>query len=586
MMLRRMPGRCCGGCLYWLLVIGLGLALALVVYWREAQAAPQPNDPPAPGAPPRRLLALLNDVSQSTFECDGGPGSDPDLLRLDALRLLVSYLGADSPHTGYRAAYFEFGGETRLVSPLADLGDPAARAGLVEQVSRPPEPLSWTNPLLALNRAYDLLMSYPDAAGPVAAPRAVVLLTDGEPQWANKSTEAEAIYRSGLQELMRRYAAADISLFLILLQNPDSPCSQRVAGYWQPLWQELAQSTPRGSLHLVSSPADLLPAYHAVVRDLVGATSSQTLAALVPLAAPDAAPLRVPVVVDQPLARLILTVLKEPQTTVQLLDPAGRERGDEPGIRRVDSGRELVLQVDTPALGVWAVQVAGPGAVSVFQDQAPQPTATPLPTSTASPTATATWTATPRATSTATPSPSATATALPSATHAPSATATPAPAAVPSPPSPHAGARLRTVALWAAGALLGLVALGAGLLRVSPAGRAPAHARTIPGELRLEAGPDLTHDALLPYDLARTRRRGLTIGRGAAKTLWRLPAWGGWFTLQAAREGARLQPQTGDLQINGQPVTQDQGAVLLRDQDEIVCGPYRIRYSCDRALIF
>ncbi|RIK39070.1 MAG: hypothetical protein DCC57_20430, partial [Chloroflexi bacterium] len=273
-------------------------------------------------------------------------------------------------------------------------------------------------------------------------------------------------------------------------------------------------------------------------------------------------------------------------TTVQLLDPAGRERGDEPGIRRVDSGRELVLQVDTPALGVWAVQVAGPGAVSVFQDQAPQPTATPLPTSTASPTATATWTATPRATSTATPSPSATATALPSATHAPSATATPAPAAVPSPPSPHAGARLRTVALWAAGALLGLVALGAGLLRVSPAGRAPAHARTIPGELRLEAGPDLTHDALLPYDLARTRRRGLTIGRGAAKTLWRLPAWGGWFTLQAAREGARLQPQTGDLQINGQPVTQDQGAVLLRDQDEIVCGPYRIRYSCDRALIF
>ena len=98
------------------------------------------------------------------------------------------------------------------------------------------------------------------------------------------------------------------------------------------------------------------------------------------------------------------------------------------------------------------------------------------------------------------------------------------------------------------------------------------------GELVMLAGPDGTEQLALPLELGRYRR--LRMGLGASDPDWTLPRWGGAFSLRAlASDWIELVPGQGDLQINGISV---QTPTRLRDQDEITCGDYRLRYANDR----
>jgi len=142
----------------------------------------------------------------------GGLGSDPDLLRIEAARLFLTYLGVDSGGAVYRLGVIFFGGEAQLVAPPTSLSDDSRRAELARLIADPPRP-SWTNPQAALDLAEATFTG-------LAGRRAVVLLTDGKPELSSNPTPqetAEAISR--LQATAARLAAAEIPLFIILLQN-------------------------------------------------------------------------------------------------------------------------------------------------------------------------------------------------------------------------------------------------------------------------------------------------------------------------------------------------------------------------------
>ncbi|RIK56865.1 MAG: hypothetical protein DCC57_02645, partial [Chloroflexi bacterium] len=127
--------------------------------------------------PPIYDIVLVIDQSGSMWDC-GGQGTDPDQLRVDAAHLFINYLGADAGSSRYRLALLHFGGTTRLMAPLTELRDTAAREQLIIAASNP-EPIGWTNPLAALQTARDLLH---DGALP-GSRRVVLLMTDGEPAW-------------------------------------------------------------------------------------------------------------------------------------------------------------------------------------------------------------------------------------------------------------------------------------------------------------------------------------------------------------------------------------------------------------------
>ncbi|MCX7668520.1 MAG: hypothetical protein N2439_00415 [Anaerolineae bacterium] len=76
--------------------------------------------------PPPREIVLVIDHSPSMWDCDG-VGTDPQLLRVDAARLFIQYLGADSVAM-HRLAVLHFGGEVVPVAPLTDLSTSCGRA--------------------------------------------------------------------------------------------------------------------------------------------------------------------------------------------------------------------------------------------------------------------------------------------------------------------------------------------------------------------------------------------------------------------------------------------------------------------------
>lgn len=140
--LRSLRQRSCGCCA--LIIVLFLLLIATIIFFagRAVQAA-------VPDRPSRAAyeVVLLTDQSNSMWDCDG-IGTDPDFLRVDAARLFVNYLGADSS-ADYRLALLHFGGEVAQVAPLTNLADAAARHAIVEAASHP-QPMRWTDPLLAL----------------------------------------------------------------------------------------------------------------------------------------------------------------------------------------------------------------------------------------------------------------------------------------------------------------------------------------------------------------------------------------------------------------------------------------------------
>lgn len=536
--LRKVERRSCGCCLFvalGFLLLVVGLAFLIVKVVSAESRTPVAYD-----------VVLVSDQSPSMWDCDG-IGTDPELLRADAARLFITTLGADSS-ARYRLALLHFGGQVTPVAPLTDLADETARQALLEAAGQP-QPIRWTDHLLALQAAAQMLAE----TGESGSRRLIVLLTDGEPA-PNPATAAgrynDAQYAQALQAKAEELAQDDIALAVVLLSDTRTSCGRRVATEWADRWARVAEATPGGALYMAGQADDLLPIYHAIVRQLLGALEGDTAAATAVLAP------GMPFVVDAPvqehLASLILTIWKhDPATTVAVRDPAGR--AVEPGRTDVTvtsqgaEGREEVWRITRPQTGLWQVTLTGRGRVSVWQYRLPLPTPTPTPTQapTETPTLTRTATETPKPTETPTPA------RAPTETPTPTRTPTRRPA-------------------WPLVAGGGMA--GAGALGLLASRRRGPH---LTGQLLPIAAP-AGGPTLVPRDLALERRRQAVLGRGG-EAGWQLPGWPGALCLRATgRRTTAIIPLNGEATLNGQPLRRE---APLTDGAIIGCGEYRIRYE-------
>jgi hypothetical protein len=552
--LKRVERRSCGCCLFLALAFLLLVAGLTFLIVKAARAE---------SLPPAYDVILVSDQSTSMWDCDG-IGTDPELLRVDATRLFINTLGADSS-ARYRLALLHFGGEVEQAAPLTDLADAAARAALLAAASQP-QPMRWTDHLLALRAAAQLLVE----TGEPGSRRLIVLLTDGEPApnpTIHGRPYAATEYLRELQGLAGELAQADTALAVVLLSDTRTSCGRRVATEWAGPWTALAETTPGGELYAASQAADLLPIYHAIVRQMLGVAASAAPATTTVLT--PAMPFVLDVPVTEPLASLILTIWRrDPMTTVEVRAPAGDAvmpgQADVTVMGRAPAGREEVWRINRPAQGAWQVILTGQGWVSVWQDRLPLPTPTPSPTPTSSvtPTASATrsWTAT------ALPLPTHTQTVTPAVTSAVAATGMPPPVK-PTGAQDTAPRGLAWPLIAGGGATLGLAAVGLAASR--------RHGPCLSGQLIPLAAPAAA-PLLAPLDLGSERRRRVIVGRGG-QGVWALPGWAGAVRLTAvSRRTVSISPLAGEATVDGLPLRQPTD---LADGAVIGCGEYRIRYE-------
>lgn len=359
------------GCLL-LLLLGLLLLCGLLA-WAIYPAAAQSAEPLS--------IYLLIDNSNSMFEKEG-IGSDPDLLRLDAARLFISYLGVDT-QTVHRCGVIFFGSQAQVVVPLTPLTDEVRRAAIFSLIAEPPR-MAWTDHVAALSLASSQLQLENPSGRSV-----IILLTDGKPEWGNHSTAEEAAeYRKQLTVISEQLAEANIPLFIILLANEATDADPDIAQVWQPVWQEMTTATASGHFYSARQAEQLVGIYHDMVVSLTGGqTAGSVVQAVVN---PDGVE-RV-VTVEPNLQRLTLVVSKSnPTIAVTIVTPTGEaltavsphvSYAGQPGVTR-----EEIWAIDHPMSGQWKVQMTGEGQVMVWKDYETIPV-TSSPTS--SPTATGT----------------------------------------------------------------------------------------------------------------------------------------------------------------------------------------------------
>jgi hypothetical protein len=504
----------------------------------------------------------------------GGIGSDPDLLRIEAARLFINYLGVDSSGPAHRLGVIFFGDQAHLQVPLTSLSGGARRADMVQLLAAPPR-MGWTHPEAALALAAETLL----AGERPCTGCALVLLTDGKPERSTAPTareQANTIAR--LRERAGLFAAADVSLFIVLLQNNATDADPEIEETFVPLWQDMAQATPHGRFYRARQAEELLDVYHDVVVTLTGReTAGIVLQTRVETAT------REQVTVEPGLAQVTFVIRKSaPSLRVTVKPPSGPPlTPNDPGVRyggHPDQGLEEIWAVDDPPPGDWQVQVDGQGVVTVWKDFYP---AVAMPHPTRRPTASPAPSATSRPTHTPSPSPTPTASATPRPTRTPALTSVFTASATPIPP---AASRSGGLPRWWVG--LPLVALGGGggwlwfhWRRMAP---------LLEGTLRrLTAPSGQTMPARL--DLSALGRREISLGPGPNAGLCLAHVAGD--PTPAARLVARRRPDgqpgvvlalraEGDLagkaQVNGLPLA---GEWLLRDGDVIALGAWRLRYE-------
>lgn len=565
------------GCIALLILVLIALVVALTLLLYDALQAAEHSDAVS-GAD----VVLLIDSSLSMWECSG-VGSDPHMLRVDAASLFIHYLGADSSNPAYRIGLVHFGGVAVEMAPLTAVHTEAARSQLVNAISEP-KPIRWTDPLAALHMAQEMF----DRIETPAPQRMILMLTDGEPAWPSDQPQTEASYTEQLRQVVADLAVAQIDLFVVQLNDEKSTCNQSAIGRWMSRWHELAAMTPRGAVYHATSAANLLPIYHSIVADLTGVVETAALTEETFL--PEVGALEVAAPVEMELASMTLVIMKEDAATLTRIVSPG-ETLLTLGSRRVTmtggDGLHEIWRIERPAIGEWKVVLQGRGRVTVWQDRIPAPSPTPTPsptetpaamhtetpTETPTPSPTETSTPTPGETPTSSPTPSATVTETVAATSSPiftpmataSATATHAPPA----PLPTTPGEDRW-AFWLWSVVIAFVAVLGGVVG---AGR---HRRgVLSGQLVAMEGPA---GASLPalQDLSTEGRRVLRLGRRGDQG-WRLEGWTGDATLHAdASGGVVVTPIDGEIELNGRPLKR---AARLRDRDELLCGPYRIRYE-------
>lgn len=530
------------GCLGFLaLLLALFLLLAFGLIRRAGALEPVPF---------REELAvqLVIDNSNSMFE-KGGVGSDPELLRMAAARLFIEYLGVDDSRFHPTCGLIFFGSDAIALSPPVSLAAANRRATLVGLLADPPR-MGWTDHLSALDTARRGLTGAGDR-------RAIILLTDGKPEWSDQPTPAEqAAYLEAMAALGRQLADEGVTLFIILLAGPQTDADAQIAAVWQPMWQDMAAATPDGRFLVARDAADLPAVYH----DIVVALTQRQSDGVVIDGTLSPAGLRQVVPVEPGLARLMLVVRKshpDTQVTIQLPDGSTLvESGHD--ARRSGGHLEDIWTIPQPQPGSWVVSANGEGRLTVWKDfETATPTPTPTATATAAPTETATATAI------------ATATPMPAQTAAPTATFAPVSPAGPVTPDPD-----ESRPLWPFLGLAALLATGVGgYLARRRRNRLPVLSGTL--HVYDAAGPAQSGKAI---DLYAIGKPAVTIGASAADI--RLPSLASPLVLrvrpQPAGEPDIIINADSDVTVNGRHLLADQP---LYDGDVIAAGPLCLRYE-------
>lgn len=558
---RRVKRRLTGCCLFIVFggLLACGAFLSLSFYLAGRAGAQEAGEP-------AQDVLLLIDTSPSMA------GTDPDRLRIEAARLFINVLGLDSGDVAHRLGIIFFGGEARLVAPLTPLTDAARRAELVGLLDDPPQ-IAWTDHAAALILAEETFADSPASAN---TGQAVIILTDGKPEWSLTPAEpetAEAIAR--LRDSAGRFAARGSPLFIILLQNQAAAADPELETVYVPLWQDLAAANPAVHFYRVHRAEGLLDIYHDIVVKLTG---RQTAGIVVETQVRTEHIESVGVEPD--LARLTFVVHKnDPALRVTISRPDGqRLEPDQPSVQHGGWSGQLVeiWTVTTPPAGRWQVHMNGRGRVTVWKDvfpAPPTPTVTPKPTTTPSPT------------TSLTPWSTATATLLPTATLSPTGiTINGQPSVMTvSEPVPPAG----SPAIWWLGLPLLIVVAGSGWYWLYQV-RATSYLSGVLVRAATPGPPGPTLPARL--DLDHLARRQLIIGpqpeadihlpdasdqrTPAIRLIGRLDPDGVPGVIVAPAAPFELEaelPQINNLSLKTEH--------LLHDGDLITLGAYRFKYE-------
>lgn len=355
--LRKLKLMCCGLVITLVLAVILACVALGVLVSRASGQSPTERQP--------LDVVLVIDNSNSMWEKEG-IGSDPDLLRIDAAQLFISYLGVDTAVADNRLAVVSFGTESELIVSLTSLGDQAQREA-VKQAIEDPRRMGWTDVNKALNMAYRELFES-ERLDPTHSP-AVILLTDGKPELSSKeSREDKEAYVGELRGWGDRFKDKNCPVFTVALSNEATDADPDIQTYYRNIWQEVAASTPPAAYYEARTAADLLKIYHDIVVKLMGKESGDPV---IEREVVQRVIEKVPV--EEKLERVTFVVLKsEPGMAVRVTRPCGlpAQAGD-PDVNyagQPGASKEEIWSIRLPQSGDWLVELDGQGYVIVWKD--------------------------------------------------------------------------------------------------------------------------------------------------------------------------------------------------------------------------
>ncbi|MEN6410706.1 MAG: vWA domain-containing protein [Anaerolineaceae bacterium] len=205
-------------------------------------------------------LMLLIDNSCSMFpanrllpSCDSY-GSDPDYLRITGVDLFAARLGFGAENEAeYQVGVIGFGAKTTEIIPLQPL------MGIRDEIAKKiadPNPESATQIVPALEFAYQQFADSPNRRKNNLP--AMVVITDGVP-WP-----AEGQSQTDIEKLID--AHSDIPLFMMLLQNPQSPTSD-YAEYID-FWKKLQARNNNLFVYSIQSANQIEETYNTIIAQL------------------------------------------------------------------------------------------------------------------------------------------------------------------------------------------------------------------------------------------------------------------------------------------------------------------------------
>jgi len=516
-------------------------------------------------------VMLVVDQSPSLWDKDG-VGSDPDMLRLSAVNLFLTYLGADDQQAMHRVGVIYFGGNADLIVPLTTLNQKTRQD--IQAVIADPTPIPWTDPLEALLLAETELVKAkaPDRHG------AIVLLTDGEPVIPDDSPGGMEAYKSHIDEAVQSLHEQGISLYVILLENPSAD-NDSISSIWAPFWKEMTSKTPRGAFFLALEAQDLMNIYHEIV---VGVAGRQ--------AGPQIATRRVShretisFTVPEGLSSMTITAWKsDPDMNVLFYRPDGQRVGlTDQDLHYVGSpglSHEDVWRFQEPVPGVWESEIVGEGLLTLWMDiTKASPTPTPTPTPTVTPTISPTATRTPMSTATPRPTMDAKDVLVPLVVAQP--TITPSPTPTRSIYSSEGNSYLPITDPITKGVIITmgifLVVFSGALLKTKVAFQSAGV--PLEGKLIVLEAPE---DADLPHiiDLSSGSKVEIALGGDSRGSDIYLSGWNGRMILSAFEKDGEvyvlLVTEKGKVIVNTYPTQQK----VLKDGDEIELDGYRFRFS-------